>query len=107
MESARAVQIDSAKAVHGEIVVSNTKTKAPPPIKNSVPNNPMQLNIANSKIVTALARSLPQTQGINLNGIKNKMLSYVHQIINTNNNPVFNLQASNKAWAKHGSVLQS
>ncbi|MBT6842386.1 MAG: hypothetical protein HOA17_01145 [Candidatus Melainabacteria bacterium] len=107
MEVSKAVQIDSAKAVHGEIVVSNTKTKAPPPIKNSVPNNPMQLDITNSKIVTALARSLPQTQGINLNGIQNKMLKFVDNVINTNNSPVFNLQASTNAWAQHGSVLQS
>ena len=107
MEVSKSVQTEEAKAVHGEIVLSKTQAKLPPPVKISVPNNPMQLDIANSKIVTALARSLPQTQGINLNGIQNKMLSFVDKFININNKPVFNLQASTDAWAQHGSVLQS
>lgn len=94
--------MESARAVQGEIVPYSVKPKAPPRL-----NDPMQIDIANSKIATALARSLPQATGINLNGIKNKMLSYLDKVINTNNNPVFNLQASNKAWANHGSVLQS
>ncbi|MDA0771851.1 MAG: hypothetical protein O3C63_02800 [Cyanobacteria bacterium] len=91
------------RAVQGEIVPYSAKPKAPPPRHNGS----MQINIPDSKIATALARSLPPATGINLNGIGKMMLSSVDKVINTYNNPVFDLQASNKAWANHGSVLQS
>lgn len=94
--------MESTKAVQGEIVPYSAKRNAPPPHNGS-----MQIDIANSQIATALARSLPPATGINLSGIGNKMFSYVDTLIKTNSNPVFDLQASNKAWANHGSVLQS